>query len=171
MNRICSQELISFLLCSQTNSRGSMVSDVKPTILAVDDSVVMQDLIRRALEPEYQVIAVGSAIDALATLSHEKIAVLLLDVSMPGIDGLDLCRTIRAIPSFSNLPVIMVTGKDTVMDKVQGRIAGATEYLTKPFDTEQLRQLVGKFAGALLLPEVGQIKDLGSTENLIDSES
>jgi twitching motility two-component system response regulator PilG len=148
-----------------------MVSEIKPKILAVDDSVVMQDLIRRALETEYEVITVGSAIEALAVLSHEKIATLLLDISMPGIDGLDLCRTIRAIPNFSNLPVIMVTGKDTVMDKVQGRIAGATEYLTKPFDAQQLRQLLGRLAGASLLPEVPQIKNLESAENLIDSEN
>jgi twitching motility two-component system response regulator PilG len=65
---------------------------------------------------------------------------LLLDVSMPGVDGLELCRTLRSLPHFSELPIIMLTGRDTVFDKVQGRLAGATEYLTKPFEIKQLRE-------------------------------
>lgn len=122
----------------------------KPKVMAVDDSVVMQNLVKRALEDDYQVLVADNAVDALSMIYHEPIAVLLLDVSMPGIDGLELCRTVRNLPHFQNLPIVMLTARDGLFDKVQGRLAGATEYLTKPFDAEQLRQVVGKFISAPL---------------------
>lgn len=115
------------------------------TILAVDDSVVMQDLVKRALAQDYRVLVADNAVDALSMIYHEQVSILLLDVSMPGIDGLELCRTVRNIPQFQELPIIMLTARDGLFDKVQGRLAGATEYLTKPFDAAQLRQVVGNF--------------------------
>ncbi|MCL1474656.1 response regulator [Argonema antarcticum] len=125
-----------------------------PTILAVDDSVVTQEMVKRALAADYRVLVAGNAVDALAMIYHEKIAVLLLDVSMPGIDGLEFCRTVRNLPQFRELPIIMLTARDKLFDKVQGRLAGATEYLTKPFDTNQLRQVVGKFVSVNVPSEV-----------------
>lgn len=117
----------------------------KPLILAVDDSPVVRQLIQHALKEDYTVLATGSPVEALSLIYHRAIAVLLLDVSMPEIDGLELCRTVRNLPQFQTLPIIMVTSKDTPFDKVQGRLAGATEYMTKPFGAEQLRQVIGKF--------------------------
>ncbi|MCU0518725.1 MAG: response regulator [Oscillatoria sp. Prado101] len=128
----------------------------RPTVMAVDDSAVMQNLVKRALEPNYRVLVADNAVDALSLIYHHQIAVLLLDVSMPGIDGLELCRTVRNLPQFQNLPVIMLTARDGLFDKVQGRLAGATEYLTKPFDAEQLRMVVGKFAGVQVSTEQKQ---------------
>lgn len=116
----------------------------------------MQNLVKRALEPDYRVLVADNAVDALSLIYHHQIAVLLLDVSMPGIDGLELCRTVRNLPQFQNLPVIMLTARDGLFDKVQGRLAGATEYLTKPFDADQLRLVVGKFAGVSLPTEEKQ---------------
>jgi len=113
-----------------------------PTVLSIDDSKVVQELIRRALEADYRVVLCSSPIHALSLISQEPVAVLLLDVSMPEIDGLDFCRTIRSIPKFQMLPIVMLTGRDRSFDKVQGRLAGANEYLTKPFDAEQLRQII-----------------------------
>ena len=117
------------------------------TVLAVDDSAVMQQLIKRALTGYCQVILAGNAVDALNVIYHEKISLLLLDVSMPEIDGLELCRTVRSIPQFRDLPIIMVTARDGFFDKVKGKFAGSNDYLTKPFDAEQLRQIVGKYIG------------------------
>ncbi len=116
-----------------------------PTILAVDDSPVMQDLVKRALSSEYRVLVADNAVDALSIIYHDHISLLLLDVTMPGIDGLELCRTVRNIPQFQELPIIMLTARDGMFDKVQGRLAGATEYLTKPFQSEQLCQVVKTF--------------------------
>lgn len=112
----------------------------QPTILAVDDSLVMQELIKQALMNDYNVLVAANAVDALSLLYHQPIAMLLLDVCMPEINGLELCRTLRSLPQFCDLPIILLTAKDTVFDKVQGRLAGANQYLTKPFNPEQLRE-------------------------------
>ena len=113
----------------------------QPTILAVDDSPVMQEIIKQALVHEYNVLVADCAADALSLIYHQPIAMLLLDVCMPEVSGLELCRTLRSLPQFGHLPIMMVTGKDKVFDKVQGRLAGANEYLTKPFDAEKLRNI------------------------------
>ncbi|MCT7985300.1 response regulator [Laspinema sp. A4] len=126
------------------------------TILAVDDSIVMQDLVKRALAQDYRVLVADNAVDALSMIYHEQVAILLLDVSMPGIDGLELCRTVRNIPQFQELPIVMLTARDGLFDKVQGRLAGATEYLTKPFDAAQLRQVVGNFINSNYPSEVAE---------------
>jgi CheY-like chemotaxis protein len=123
-----------------------------PTVLAVDDSAVMQQLIGQALAGRYRVLAANNAVDALSLIYHEKISLLLLDVSMPGIDGLELCRTVRNLSQFRNLPIVMLTSRDKFFDKVKGRLVGATEYLTKPFDAEQLRQVVGQYTKVNAIP-------------------
>jgi twitching motility two-component system response regulator PilG len=104
----------------------------------------MQGLVKQALGQEYRVLVADNAVDALSMIYHERVSILLLDVAMPGIDGLELCRTVRSIPQFQNLPIIMLTARDGAFDRVQGRLAGATEYLTKPFDAQQLSQVVGQ---------------------------
>jgi len=116
-----------------------------PTILAVDDSAVMQELIKRSLAGYCQVLVASNAVDALNLIYHEQISLLLLDVSMPEIDGLELCRTLRSIAQFRDLPIVMVTARDGFFDKVKGKFAGSNEYLTKPFEAEKLRQLVAKY--------------------------
>jgi len=118
------------------------------TILAVDDSPIMQEMVKRALEKEYNVLAADNAVDALALIYHKPISLLLLDVTMPEVDGLELCRTVRSLPQFQDLPIIMLTARDSMFDKVQGRLAGATEYLTKPFKADQLREMVTQFINA-----------------------
>ncbi len=118
-----------------------------PTVLAVDDSPVIHQLIKRALEPDYRVLAATDAVNALSLIYHEPVALVLLDVLMPQVDGLEFCRTVRSLPQFQKLPVIMVTSKDSPFDRVQGHMAGATDYLIKPFDLEQLKHTVKKLLG------------------------
>ncbi len=112
----------------------------QPTILAVDDNPIMQEILQQALANEYNVLVADNAQDALSLMYHQPIAMLLVDVCMPGIDGLELCRTLRSMPQFCDIPIMLVTAKDRVFDKVQGHLAGANAYLTKPFELEQLRE-------------------------------
>lgn len=123
--------------------------DHEPTILAVDDCTATRKVIQKVLGSEYRVLLASNAKEALTAIYQEPIDVLLLDVSMPEIDGLELCRTVRQLPQFEHLPIIMLTARDGAFDKVKGRMAGATEYLTKPFDADQLRQMVGDFVQAI----------------------
>ncbi|AFY68158.1 PleD family two-component system response regulator [Geitlerinema sp. PCC 7407] len=115
-----------------------------PQVLAVDDSPIVLEMVRRILKDDYQVLLADNAVEALSKIYHEPISVLLLDVSMPQIDGLELCRTVRNLPQFRNLPIVMITSRDKAFDRVQGRMAGATEYLTKPFEAQQLKQIVDR---------------------------
>ncbi|AFY74172.1 response regulator with CheY-like receiver domain and winged-helix DNA-binding domain [Synechococcus sp. PCC 7502] len=118
-----------------------------PVILSVDDSPIIQTMIKRALSSEYEVLLANNAVDALNLLTREgdRISVLILDLTMPDIDGLQLCRTVRSIPKFKNLPVIMLTARDGFIDKVKGQMAGSDRYLTKPFAAEQLLKIIKEY--------------------------
>jgi twitching motility two-component system response regulator PilG len=118
-----------------------------PTILSVDDSPIIQTMVKRALSDRYNVLLASNAIDALNLLNQKQVSLLLLDVTMPDIDGLEMCRTLRSIPKFRDLPVVMLTARDSFVDKMKGQIAGTNRYLTKPFDAEKLLSVVGEFLG------------------------
>nr|WP_237747991.1 response regulator [Spirulina subsalsa] len=111
-------------------------------VLAVDDSVAIQDLIRQILKKKYQVFTASNTVEALGILYHEKVNLMLLDISLPGVDGLELCRIIRKNALYKNLPIIMVTSRNSLSDKLEGKMAGASEYLTKPFDPQHLLKTV-----------------------------
>jgi CheY-like chemotaxis protein len=115
-----------------------------PIILSVDDSLIVQTTIKRTLSDRYQVLLASNAVDALKVIDSSAIALLLLDVTMPEIDGLEFCRTVRSLPKFKNLPIIMLTARDRFSDKLRGQIAGATHYLIKPVEPNQLLEVVNK---------------------------
>jgi len=119
-------------------------SPSEATILIVDDSPIARAKIQQALGDRYNVLVADNAVDALSTIYHQHVALLLLDVTMPGVDGLELCRTVRSLSQFAQLPIVMLTARDGTFDKIQGRLAGATEYLTKPFDKETLLATVAR---------------------------
>ena len=93
----------------------------------------------------YAAIAFSVIVEALNILNTRKVELLLLDVTMPEIDGLELCRTIRSIGKFKDVPVIMLTAKDGLIDKVKGQFAGATHYMAKPVDREKLLPILEKY--------------------------
>ncbi len=111
------------------------------TILAVDDSVVMQEIMRQSL-PKYQVITTGNPSEVLNLLFQHRPHLLLMDVTMPGIDGLELCRIVRNLEEFKSIPIVMVTSRDGLFDRIRGKWSGATAYLTKPFTESQLNSEV-----------------------------
>lgn len=116
-----------------------------PVVLTVDDSPIVQAMIRRALGDRYEVISATSAIDALSLLNDRNVSLILLDVTMPEIDGFEFCRTIRKIEKFKDIPVIMLTAKDGLIDRAKGHMAGTNAYLTKPVDREILLSTIEKF--------------------------
>ena len=108
------------------------------TILVVDDERAVRDSLRRALELEgYTVELADNGREALDRLdSPPEPDALVLDVLMPGMDGLEVCRTLRR--KGNRLPVLMLTARTQVDDRVEGLDAGADDYLTKPFALEEL---------------------------------
>ena len=102
-------------------------------ILIVDDDVNALKLIGYTLQREgYEIIAAQSGQEALAKTQREEPQLVILDIMMPGMDGYEVCRRLRATPQTAQVPVIMLTAKSQVEDKVAGFEAGADDYLTKP---------------------------------------
>lgn len=113
-----------------------------PTVLSVDDSSIVQVSIKRALNKQYNVLLADGANKALELLEKHSVDLMLLDLTMPDVDGLEFCRMVRKIPEFQQLPIVMVTARDGLVNKMKGHIAGSNKYLTKPFTPEQLRETV-----------------------------
>jgi two-component system, OmpR family, response regulator MprA len=108
-------------------------------ILVVDDERAVRESLRRALELEgYEIELAEDGAEALTTLEHEDAPAdaVILDVLMPGVDGLEVCRRLRA--GGNPVPVLMLTARDEVENRVAGLDAGADDYVTKPFALEEL---------------------------------
>ena len=104
-------------------------------VLVVDDIPANVKLLEARLTAEYfEVLTASSGQEALEVCARERIDVVLLDVMMPGMDGFEACRRIKANPRTHHVPVVMVTALDQPSDKVQGLENGADDFLTKPVD-------------------------------------
>src|SRR6202162_3244904 len=113
-----------------------MATPLSSKILVVDDEVHIVELARLYLTREgYEVEGVGDGDQAMARFSQMKPDLVILDIMLPGIDGLTLCKEIR---KQSQVPIIMLTARDEVTDKVVGLEVGADDYLTKPFHPQEL---------------------------------
>ena len=108
-------------------------------ILVVDDLPANVKLLEVRLLAEYfEVLTATNGPDALETCENGKIDVVLLDVMMPGMDGFEVCRRLKADPATAHIPVIMITALDQVSDRIKGLEAGADDFLTKPVNDLQL---------------------------------
>lgn len=106
-------------------------------VLIVEDEIRLATLIRRALiEEGHAVDVVGDGEAALSWTTSTVHDVVVLDVMLPGIDGIDVCRQLRARRDYT--PILLLTARDTIADRVQGLDAGADDYLTKPFALAEL---------------------------------
>ena len=113
------------------------------TILIVDDEPAILDLVRFTLEDaEVRVVEASDGVEALALARRVRPDLILLDVHMPRLDGLEACRQIRRDPALARTPIVMLTAAGQEADRARGRQAGADEYLTKPFSPLALLALV-----------------------------
>ena len=107
-------------------------------ILIVDDEAGMQRLLARILDRQgYETLTVGSAKEALQLINSDSFDLVLTDIQMPGMNGLELLREIKAFDP--SLPIIVVTAYGTVESAVEALRAGAYDYITKPFETDEIR--------------------------------
>jgi twitching motility two-component system response regulator PilG len=111
-------------------------------VLVVDDSPTVRKLVTLTMEKNgYRVAEAADGEEALASIRKEVPDLVLLDITMPKLDGYQVCKLIRSNPETARVPVIMLSGKDGFFDKVRGRMAGSTRYLTKPFKPENLLEV------------------------------
>ncbi|BCB27467.1 hypothetical protein SKTS_23530 [Sulfurimicrobium lacus] len=124
------------------------------TVLVVDDAPPNVKLLRLILnDAGYRVLDAASGPEALATLRRDKPDIMVLDVRMPGMTGYEVCRQIREDAEFSALPVIMVTALSSPEDRIRGIEAGATDFITKPFNK---KELLARVKASLIMAKIGR---------------
>ena len=111
-------------------------------ILAVDDEPLNLMILKELFEDEHDITLAESGEEAMEQLEKAIPDVVLLDVMMPGIDGIEVCKRIRANPKLEKVKVVMVSGKAMESDIQLGLEAGADHYISKPFDMMELMELV-----------------------------
>jgi DNA-binding response OmpR family regulator len=108
-------------------------------VLVVDDDLEVAKSIEATLRRHYQVYVVYTGIGAIKEARQHQPDIIVLDVIMPGMDGLETCRELRADPALADIPILFLTALGRPEDRVAGLRAGADDYLTKPFNLEELQ--------------------------------
>lgn len=118
----------------------------RKVILVVDDSLTIRKALSAILERnEYRVVTAEDGSDALAKLTEAVPDLVLLDITMPWMDGYQVCKAIKEKALTRKVPVIMLSGKDGIFDKMRGKLAGCNDYITKPFDPDALLKMIKKY--------------------------
>jgi len=126
-------------------------ADMARTILIVDDSSAMRAFVRAVLEQDSEVdtevIEAGSGFDALRVLPRHEFQLVILDINMPHIHGLELISLLRANDRYKSLPVLVISTESADRDKQRAMELGASAYLTKPFEAAELLARVSALCG------------------------
>ncbi len=118
------------------------------TILTVDDSASIRQMVSFTLkEAGYSVTEANDGQDGLDKARAGRFSLIFTDQNMPRMDGLTLIRQLRALPQYAAVPILMLTTESSDAMKAQGRAAGATGWLVKPFDPQKLLEVVRKVIG------------------------
>ena len=132
-------------------------------ILAVDDEAHILELLSFNLEASgYRVVTAATGEDALVVCAHERPAMVLLDIMLPGIDGMEVCRRLKGAPTTADIPIIMLTAKGDEVDKILGLELGADDYITKPFSPREVLARV-----KAVLRRMHELKDSGKASHLV----
>lgn len=147
----------------------------KPTALVVDDSHDMIDFLRDGLSQDFHVITASDADSALKLLTSIRPSIILTDLMMPGMDGIEFCRRIKSDPALASTPVIILTAKHEINAKVEGLTLGADDYITKPFNMDllllrmkKLVSLTRKTKRSLIDPDPGNITITPLDEKMVE---
>lgn len=145
-NVILASQVNSLLIRLDEIKHQEEVHDAMPkgkSILVVDDSATVRKLIAGKLEKcGHEVFCAADGVEAIEQVDSVIPDLILLDITMPRMDGYQVCKVIRSKESTKDVPVVMISGKDGFFDKVRGRMAGTTGYITKPFGPETLMKAV-----------------------------
>jgi two-component system, chemotaxis family, chemotaxis protein CheY len=118
------------------------------TILAVDDSASIRQMVAFTLKSSgYEVVEAVDGLDGLEKAKTKSFNLVLSDQNMPRMDGLTLIKSLRGMPQYKTVPILMLTTESSDAMKQQGRAAGATGWLVKPFDPQKLVEVVKKVIG------------------------
>lgn len=139
------------------------------TILAVDDEVHILELISFNLKAAgYHVVTALTGEEALKRCEVEKPSLVLLDIMLPGIDGLEVCRRLKGDRTTSNIPIIMLTARGDEVDKILGLELGADDYITKPFSVRELAARVKSLLRRIAPQQESEPQTLRAGDIMID---
>jgi len=114
-------------------------------ILAVDDSASMRQMVRYTLENAgYEVVQAADGVEALDYARGSGVDLVLTDVNMPNMDGITLCKELRGLSHYKGVPILMLTTESATETKTRGKQAGATGWIVKPFNPDQLLATIAK---------------------------
>jgi len=117
-------------------------------ILVVEDSSTQRKIICKMLvQSGYRILEAKDGYEALSIAELEEPDLILLDIIMPGIDGYEVMSQMKGLSGLENVPIIMLTSRDKLIDKMRGKISGTNEYLTKPFKSKELIEKIKKYTG------------------------
>lgn len=129
--------------------RGPRRASAAPTVLVVDDSrIARKAAVQPLLQAGFRVVEAKDGFEAMGQIQNESPDLVVLDLIMPGIDGYKVLELLRKSSQFRALPVIILTSRDGLLDRLKGRLRRTDEYLTKPFAGEELLALVTKYLSA-----------------------
>jgi len=140
-----------------------LVEKDKKTILVVDDEKSIMELLVFNLQKEgYNTLEAYDGVTAVEMAINEKPDLILLDVMIPKLDGISVCKKIRYALNISNIPILMISAKDTESDKIVGLEMGADDYITKPF---QIREVMARIKANLRKAELNANMEINSQKN------
>ncbi|PSF36211.1 hypothetical protein C7H19_14095 [Aphanothece hegewaldii CCALA 016] len=120
-----------------------IASSSRPLIVCIDDSKTVQQQVTKTLEVAgYQTISITDPASALTVLIRHKPVLILLDINMPEINGYELCQMLSRSRKLKDIPVVMLTGREGLVDRLRAKFIGVSEYLTKPFNPNELIEVV-----------------------------
>lgn len=140
-------------------------SSSEKTILVVDDEQTLRDTLKYNLSREgYRVLTAPDGMEALRLVEAESIDLMILDIMMPGLTGIDVCRTLR---KKSTLPVLMLSAREDEIDKVLALEIGADDYLTKPFGLRELLSRVRALLRRVEMPSTRPVEAVGAGKPIL----
>lgn len=132
----------------------------KTRVMIVDDNPLMREMLEEALLESYQIIIADNGADALMLAQAERPALILLDVEMPGMDGYETCRRLKAGEATASTPVIFVSACDQIEERIKGYEVGGNDYVLKPFNRQELKTKIAYLLG--MISERTQLKEMAN---------
>ncbi|MDE7347595.1 MAG: response regulator [Muribaculaceae bacterium] len=146
---------------ASASAAGASSAGALPLALVVDDNPDMTDMLKFELEADFDVLTASDGNEALGILENTTPAIILTDLMMPGMDGIELCRRLKSNPDTVSIPLIILTAKHDLGVKIEGLTLGADDYITKPFNLDVLR---------LRMKRLIELTAKGATRTLIEPE-
>ena len=122
----------------------------RKTIMIADDSATMRSMLVSSIESlgDYRIVEASSGFEALRLLPRENVDLILTDINMPDINGLELISYLRSNANYQTIPVFIISTEGSQKDIIKGKQLGANEYLVKPIDHSRLKSLITSYLGA-----------------------